>query len=88
MRTTINVDDELLETLKDRAREENLSLTQVFNRAIRAGMEMLHWAPARRSHHREQVFSMGQPRVDLDQALALAAAIGDEETVGRLRLRK
>jgi hypothetical protein len=31
---------------------------------------------------------MGEPRFDLDRALALAAALEDEETVRKMRLRK
>ena len=29
---------------------------------------------------------MGQPRVDLDKALALAAQLGDEDTIAKLSL--
>jgi hypothetical protein len=88
VRTTVNIDDELLETLKGRAHEEDLPFTQLLNRALRAGIEALERPPARRPRHREQAFAMGEPRFDLDRALALAAALEDEETVRKLRLRK
>jgi hypothetical protein len=88
MRTTLNVDDDLLQTLKERAREEDLPFTRVLNRALRAGVDVLDRPAARRPRHREQVFAMGEPRFDLDRALALAAALEDEETVRELRLRK
>ena len=88
MRTTVNIDDELLEALKVKARDEELPFTQVLNRALRAGVQALDQPPARRPRHREQTFAMGEPRFDLDRALALAAALEDEETVRKLRLRK
>jgi len=58
------------------------------NRALRAGIQALDQPPVRRPRHREQVFAMGEPRFDLDRALALAAALEDQETVRKLRLRK
>jgi hypothetical protein len=88
MRTTINVDDELLETLKERARQEDQPLTRVLNRVLRAGVQALDRPAARRPRHHEQAFAMGEPRFDLGRALALAAALEDEETVRKLRMRK
>jgi hypothetical protein len=88
MRTTVNIDNELLEALKERAQEEDLSLTQVLNRALRAGVQALDRPSAPRPRHRERTFAMGEPRLDLDRALAVAAALEDEETVRKLRLRK
>jgi hypothetical protein len=88
VRTTVSIDDELLATLKEKARAEDLPFTQVLNRALRAGVQALDQPPARRPRHREQAFAMGEPRFDLDRALALAAALEDEETVRKLRLRK
>jgi predicted transcriptional regulator len=39
MRTTVRVDDELLAQLKAQARKENVSLTRILNRALKAGLQ-------------------------------------------------
>lgn len=38
----------------------------------------------RREPYREDVADLGEPRVDLDKALALAARLEDEETIRKL----
>jgi hypothetical protein len=82
MRTTIRLDDELLERLKREAQRQNISLTRLINRVIEAGLET---APARRKRaFRQQVFSMGVPRVSLDKALALADRLEDGEIAGEM----
>jgi hypothetical protein len=42
----------------------------------------------RRPRHREQTYAMGEPRTDLRKALALAAALEDDEIVRKTTLRK
>ena len=89
MRTTVRLDDELLERLKAQAREEKVSLTRLLNRALKAEAAGGASPPAeidlprtRPRHGRSTPFA-------LDKALALAAAREDEEIVrariGRLR---
>ena len=88
MRTTVRIDDELLERLKAQAQKENVSLTRLFNRVLKAG---LHAGAAQRRNqpvYREPPRSLGKPRVSLDKALALAGALEDEEIVRELALRK
>ena len=87
MRTTIRIEDELLERLKEQALKENVSLTKLVNRALRAGMQRSR-APRRRSQYRETTHSMGTPRFDLDKALAVAADLEDEEVIRKVALRK
>ncbi len=41
-----------------------------------------------RRRYREQTQAMGAPSVRLDKALALAAALEDEEIVRKMKLRK
>ena len=88
VRTTVRVDDELLERLKAQAHREKVSLTRLLNRALKAGLQAggarLRAQPA----YRERVHAMGVPRLALDKALALAAALEDEEIVRELMLRK
>ena len=87
MRTTIRIDDELLERLKLEARKENVSLTRLVNRAIKAGLSASS-NRKRRPLYKERTYDMGAPAVPLDKALALAAALDDEEIVRKLMLRK
>ncbi|MGH2670416.1 MAG: ribbon-helix-helix protein, CopG family [bacterium] len=87
MRTTVRLDDELLERLKAQARRENVSLARLLNRTLRAGMQA-GARPAKRRAYREQPHAMGAPRAALDKSLALAAALEDGEVVRELALRK
>lgn len=88
MRTTLRIDDDLLRELKRLARAQKQSLTQLANRLLRRGIEADRARPASRRAVKEKTFAMGRPRFDLDKALALAAALEDEETVAELARRK
>ena len=88
MRTTIRIDDELLDRLKEQAVREKTSLTKLVNRTLRAGMQRSRAPARRRSQYREKTYSMGAPRFALDKALALAAELEDEEVIRKMALRK
>jgi len=88
MRTTVRIADELLQKLKEQAHKENISLTRLLDRTLRAGMQPSRAPGRRRRRHREQTHAMGAPRIPLDKALALAAALEDEEIVRKVLLRK
>lgn len=88
MRTTVRLDDELLDQLRVQARKENVSLTRLLNRALKSGLQAGAARSRKQPIYREQVHSMGTPRVALDKALALAAALEEEEIVRELTLRK
>jgi hypothetical protein len=88
MRTTVRIDDELLQKLKEQARRENMSLTRLLDRTLRAGMQASRKPGRLRQRHREQTRAMGVPRIKLDKALALAAALEDEEITRKMMLRK
>jgi Ribbon-helix-helix protein, copG family len=87
MRTTVRIEDDLLARLKARALAENVSLTRIINRALKAGLDAGN--PRRRpTVYCEQVHAMGTPRIALDKALALAAALEDEEVARELTTRR
>lgn len=88
MRTTVRLDDELLEQLKDRARRENLSLTRLLNRALRDGLRAPRPGRSARPRFRQKTHALGAPRLGLDKALALAATLEDEEVLRELSMRK
>lgn len=88
MRTTLNIDDALLRRLKREAEIRGQSLTEIVNRVLQLGVARLH-PESRREAYQCPRFSMGFPPVgNPDKALALAAALEDEETVRKLQLRK
>ncbi len=88
MRSTVRIDDDLLLELKERARKENISLTRLLNRTLRAGIQASHKPSPRKPRYREKTYLMGTPRVDLHKALALAAELEDEEIIRKMMLRK
>ena len=84
MRTTVRVDDGLLEELKERARRDKVSLTRLLNRTIKAGLRAATAPGTAQDTYREDTHHMGPPKIALDKALALAAAIEDEDIVREL----
>jgi hypothetical protein len=88
MRTTIRVEDELLERLKAQAQKEKVSLTRLINRTLKAGLQTDAAHRPKRAIYRERPYALGTPRVPLDKALDLAAALEDDEVVRKLALRK
>ena len=87
MRTTVRIDDDLLRKLRDRAHRERTSISHLLNCALRRGLETPRKQP-RPKRYREKTFDMGKARVNLDKALALAAALEDEENIRKLALDK
>jgi hypothetical protein len=76
MRTTITLDPDVESMLRKEMRRSGAPFKQVLNDAIRAGL--------RRTKRRDAVFEpltfdMGQPRVDLTKASALAAKLEDDD---------
>lgn len=88
MRSSVRIDDDLMTAVKSQAQEQGLSITRMLNRVVRAGLEALSRSTDDREIYREKTFRMGRPHVDLDKALALAAALEDEEVLRKMSLRK
>lgn len=88
MRTTVRLDDELLERLKAQAQKERVSLTRLINRTLKVGLQVGRARRPKRPFYRERAQALGAPRVSLDKALALAAALEDEDIVREFALRK
>ena len=79
MRTTLAIEDDILQALEARAAETGRPLTHVVNDTLRAGLDVRAESPRRR-RYREEAADLGVPRVNLDHALAVAAELEDEET--------
>lgn len=75
MRTTIQIDDELLVTLKEQAHRQKSSLTRLVNQTLRAGLQAAKAPVANKPLFQQQPYSMGAPKLCLDKALALAATL-------------
>jgi hypothetical protein len=83
MRTTVTLDDDVLQLVRRRMAEQQVSFKQALNDAIRAGVAGRP-APARFT---TRVADLGVPAVNLDKALQLAADLEDEELIRRQRRR-
>lgn len=89
MRTTLRIDDDLLRELRERAHRDRVPLTVLLNSVLRSGLDKgSAGRPKSRRPYREQVYSMGSPRVPLDKALALAAMLEDEQVAEEMARRK
>lgn len=88
MRTTVQIDDDLLKDLKEQARGEGTSLARLINQVLRRGLGAMRRAGKPVRPYRERTFRMGAPRVDLTKALALASRLEDEEAREKLARRK
>jgi len=88
MRTTLTLDDELLEELRKVAHRERVPFKQVVDRAIRMGLRQMASVPKRR-RYRTPTESMGVPHVpSLAKSLALADALEDDEIGRKLAIGK
>ncbi len=88
MRTRVQIDDDLLRALKDKAHREGSSLAKLVNRLLRCGLQAQERGRTTPRRHREKTFQMGVPKVNLDKALALAASLEDDEVREELTRRK
>ena len=80
MRTTLHIDDDILQELKREANRASAPFREMVNRVLRLGLKRLH--PASAQPYRCRTFAMGfPPSSNLDKALELAALLEDEEIV-------
>jgi hypothetical protein len=85
-RTTVTLDPDVKQQLKELARKRNVSFKVALNETVRAGL-----AAGRGGRRRFIVESqpMGlKPGVDLTHALQLVGELEDEEIIRKMQLRK
>ena len=89
MRTTLTIDDELAQTLKELAYRSGKSFKDVVNETLRAGLTVKK-APPRAKPYKIKPSALGGviPGIDLNKALQVADALEDEEIARKLELRK
>jgi Arc/MetJ family transcription regulator len=85
MRTTVTLDADVVAALQRAARERGTSFKAVLNDAVRRGLGGQPAARRYRAPSRDMGLRTG---VDIDKALALAAADEDAESLRKLALRK
>ena len=81
MRTTVTLDPDTEQIVRRRMRDRGMTFKDALNDAIRSGVV----APASRKPFRTETAAMGEPRVNLDRALQIAADLEDDELVRKLR---
>lgn len=84
----MQIDDDLMRDLKEQAQREGTSLARLVNRVLRLGMTASRQGSKPCRPYREKTHNMGVPKVGLDKALALAAALEDDEIIEKLARRK
>ena len=88
MRTTVDIDTDLLDRVRTEATRAGRSFREELNRTIHRGLATA--APKTFEPYLTPTFDLGpvRPGVDLDNARSLADAFADEEAVRKLALRK
>lgn len=87
MRTTVTLDPDVQALLRKAMREGRISFKAALNQAIRQGLSQMEKRKPR--PYRLKSYAMGyRPELRLDQALALAAALEDDEIARKLLMRK
>jgi len=88
VRTTLTIDDALMDRLKREARRSKRPFKAVVDEALRLGVDRLR-PSSRRGVFRQRTFRLGfPPGTQLDKALQLAARLDDEEIARKLALGK
>lgn len=80
MRTTVTLDEDVAQIVRRRMRERDLSFKEALNDVVRDGVR----SPA--EPFRTATARMGEPTVNLDRALRMAAELEDEELLRKARL--
>ena len=83
MRTTIDLDDALLQRLRDTAHREGVPFKALLHRVILRGLDM---PPEAQGPYRTPSYSMGQVRegIDLVKARWIADDLEDEEIIRKM----
>jgi hypothetical protein len=84
MRTTVDLDDSLLQRLREEAHRENVSFCALLHRVILRGLETV--ATGGEAPYQRPSFALGHVRegVNLVKALQLAGDLEDEEIIRKL----
>jgi hypothetical protein len=87
MRTTLNIDDDLLREVRARAHKTRTPVRKIVNAALRKGLTGSQPRHPKKAY-RCPTFDMGRPLVNMDKALAIAASLEDSEVLRELEMKK
>ncbi|MCY3616945.1 MAG: antitoxin [Acidimicrobiaceae bacterium] len=82
MRTTVTLDADTEQIIRQRMNEHRISFKQALNDLVREGRASIDGPPEFRTTTR----SMGLPTVDLDKALQIAGKLEDDELLRRMEI--
>ncbi|HSY49368.1 MAG TPA: DUF2191 domain-containing protein [Thermoanaerobaculia bacterium] len=89
MRTTLTLDDQLAQELKEVAHRAGKPFKDVVNETLRDGLRSKRARPSPKPYRLVTVSLGGvRPGLNLDKALSIADAVEDEEIARKLELRK
>lgn len=80
VRTTVTLDPDTEQIVRELMREQGVSFKRALNDAIRRGASR-----DRREPFETETVSMGEPTVNLDRALQLVGDLEDEELIRKMR---
>lgn len=86
MRTTVTLDEDVTQQLRQRMRERGTGFKETINELLRRGLHTD--APTNEPFVTRTFDAQIRPGIDLDKALALAAAMEDDEIVRKLTTGK
>lgn len=81
MRTTVTLDPDTEQVVRERMKAEGISFKKALNDAIRDGAK----GRPKPRRFRQRTFDMGEPRVDLTHANRIAAELEDDAIIERMR---
>ncbi len=84
MRTTITLTPEVEALVKKAMAQQKMSFKEIVNQAIRRGLGGATTAPKVEL----PTFDMGPPKISLDKATQLAAALEDEEILRKMSIAR
>ena len=88
MRTTLNIDDEILASLRDLAHRSGSPFRQVVNDALRKGVYALENPEAKSYRLSPASLGVVRPDINLEKALRLAEELEDAAIAMKLEPRK
>ena len=88
MRTTLTLDDQLANDLKQAAHDSGKSFKQVVNETLRAGLTLKQRPAAKPYRLKPAALGALRPGIDLDKALHHADELEDEALMRKLEQRK
>lgn len=84
MRTTLTLEPDVEQLLREVMRADGISFKEALNAAVRRGLR-----PQRgRERFRTPAFALGEPTIALTKALEVAAALEDDEIIRKISVSK